>query len=99
MSRREKRAQQFSIETLLASIEKKYLTREKMYKRILHNRDNSDPTVINIVGRMDIVDSVRQNVRTALQFEDYKRATRYLQLLLVLCEKYFDNEPRVKNED
>ena len=90
MSKRENKAQQLSIETLLVSIEKKYLTREKMYNRILHNRENSDPSVINIVGRMDIVDSVRQNVRTSLQFGDYRRATWYLQLLLRLCEKYFD---------
>ena len=90
MSKREKRAQQLSIETLLVNIEKKYLTREKMYNRILHNRESSDPSVINIIGRMDIVDSVRQNVRTSLQFEDYRRATWYLQLLLRLCEKYFN---------
>ena len=90
MSKRENKAQQLSIETLLVSIEKKYLTREKMYNRILHNRENSDPSVINIVGRTDIVDSVRQNVRTSLQFGDYRRATWYLQLLLRLCEKYFD---------
>ena len=90
MSKRENKAQQLSIETLLVSIEKKYLTREKMYNRILHNRENSAPSVINIVGRMDIVDSVRQNVRTSLQFGDYRRATWYLQLLLRLCEKYFD---------
>ena len=30
MSKRENKAQQLSIETLLVSIEKKYLTREKM---------------------------------------------------------------------
>ncbi len=90
MNKREKKAQKSSIETLLMSIEKKYLTREKMYNRILHNRESSDPSVINIIGRMDIVDSVRQNVRTSLQFGDYRRATWYLQLLLRLCEKYFN---------
>ena len=90
MGKRENRAQQMSIETLLISIEKKYLTREKMYNRILHNRDDEDPTVINIIGRIDIIDSVRENVKTALQFGDYKRATWYLSLLVRLCEKYFD---------
>ncbi len=90
MSRRNKKAQRLSIETLLTSIEKKYMTREKMYNRILHNRESFDSSVIDIVGRMDIVDSVRQNVRTSLQFGDYKRAAWYLQLLLRLCEKYFD---------
>ncbi|MBR2179490.1 MAG: hypothetical protein IJ862_03720 [Selenomonadaceae bacterium] len=90
MNKREKKAQRSSIETLLVSIEKKYLTREKMYNRILHNRESTDPSVINIIGRMDIVDSVRQNVRTSLQFDDYRRATWYLQLLLRLCEKYFN---------
>ncbi len=90
MNKREKKAQKSSIETLLMSIEKKYLTREKMYNRILHNRESSDPSVINIIGRMDIVDSVRQNVRTSLQFGDYRRATWYLHLLLRLCEKYFN---------
>ena len=90
MNKREKKAQRSSIETLLVRIEKKYLTREKMYNRILHNRDRTDPSVINIIGRMDIVDSVRQNVRTSLQFDDYRRATWYLQLLLRLCEKYFN---------
>ena len=89
MSKRENKAQQLSIETLLVSIEKKYLTREKMYNRILHNRENTDPSMINIVGRMDIVDSIRQNVRTSLQFGDYRRATWYLRMLLRLCEKYF----------
>ena len=90
MGKRENRAQQMSIETLLVSIEKKYLTREKMYNRILHNRDDSDPTVINIIGRIDIIDSVRENVKTSLQFGDYKRATWYLSLLMRLCEEYFD---------
>ena len=90
MNKRERKAQKSSIETLLMSIEKKYLTREKMYNRILHNRESSDPSVINIIGRMDIVDSVRQNVRTSLQFGDYRRATWYLQLLLRLCERYFN---------
>ena len=90
MNKREKKAQKSSIETLLMSIEKRYLTREKMYNRILHNRESSDPSVINIIGRMDIVDSVRQNVRTSLQFGDYRRATWYLQLLLRLCERYFN---------
>ena len=89
MSKREMKAQQLAIETLLVSIEKKYLTREKMYNRILHNRESTDSSVINIVGRMDIVDSVRQNVRTSLQFGDYRRATWYLRMLLRLCEKYF----------
>lgn len=88
-SKREERAQYMVIETLLNSIEKKYLTRENMYNRILHKRDSDDPAVIDIVGRMDIVDSVSENVKTSLQFGDYKRATWYLQLLLRLCEKYF----------
>lgn len=90
MNKREKKAQQMVIETLLMNIEKKYMTREKMYNRILHNREKSDSTVIDIIGRMDIVDSVRENVKTALQFGDYRRAAWYLQLLLRLCEKYFD---------
>ncbi|MBR1730177.1 MAG: hypothetical protein IJ728_11720 [Selenomonadaceae bacterium] len=90
MGKREKRAQQLSIETLLNQIEKKYLTREKMYNRLLQNRAGSDPTVIDIVGRMDIIDSVRVNLKTSLQFEDYRRAAWYLQTLLRLCEKYFE---------
>ena len=92
MGRRENRAQLTSIEALLYDIEKKYITREKMYNRILHNRDDSDPTVINIIGRIDIIDSVRENVKTALQFGDYRRACWYLSLLLRLCEKYFDQD-------
>ena len=90
MKNREDRAQQMSIETLLNSIEKKYITREKMYNRILLGRDTSDPNVINIIGRIDIIDSVRENVKTSLQFGDYRRASWYLSLLLRLCEKYFD---------
>ena len=88
-SKREDRAQRMVIETLMNSIEKKYLTRENMYNRILHKRDSDDSAIINIVGRMDIVDAVSENVKTSLQFGDYKRATWYLQLLLRLCEKYF----------
>lgn len=90
MGRRENKAQQLSIETLLADVEKKYLTRELMYNRILHNRDNNDSTMVDIVGRIDIIDSVRENVRTSLQFGDYRRATWYLHLLIKLCEKFFD---------
>lgn len=89
ISKRENRAQQMVIETLLTSIENKYLTREKMYDRILHNRESSDPAVIDIVGRIDLIDSVSENVKTSLQFSDYRRATWYLQLLMRLCEKYF----------
>ena len=90
MNRRANNAQNLSIETLLISIEKKYLTREKMYNRILYNRSTKDKKMIDIVGRIDIIDSVRENVKTSLQFNDYKRASWYLQLLLRLCEKYFD---------
>ena len=89
MSRRFNKAQQLSIETLLANVEKKYLNRESMYQRILHNRGESDPAVINIIGRIDIIDSVRENVRTSLQFGDYRRATWYLNFLMKLCEKFF----------
>ena len=90
MNRRESRAQRLSIENLLNNIENKYLTRQNLYNRFLHNRDDLDPAVIDIIGRIDIIDSVRENVRTALQFGHYRRAAWYLSLLVRLCEEYFN---------
>ena len=88
-TKRTKNSQQMAIETILKSIEKKYLTREKMYDRILLNKNRSETGVIDIVGRIDMIDAVRENVRTALQFSDYRRAFWYLSLLTRLCERYF----------
>ena len=89
MSYRENKAQKMALETLLKNIEQKYLNRDNMYDRILHSRSKSDTGMVDIIGRLDMIDSVRENVRTALQFGNYKRATWYLSFLLCLCEKYF----------
>ena len=89
MNKRKSNSQRFAIERLMSDIEKKYLTREKMYERILHRRERSESNVVDILGRIEIIDAVSENVKTALQFGDYRRALWYLQLLLRLCEKYF----------
>ena len=88
MDRRIEQAQKSGSEALLTCIERKYLTRENMYNRIL-KINRSDSNVIDIVGRIDLIDSVRENVKTSLQFGNHKRASWYLNLLLRLCEKYF----------
>ena len=89
MSKRVENSQRFAIERLLTDIENKYLTREKMYERILNRRSKSNSNVVDILGRIEIIDAVRENVKTALQFSNYQRALWYLQTLLRLCEKYF----------
>ena len=89
MSKREENSQRFAIQTLLTDIEQKYLTREKMYERILSRRQKTDSHVVDILGRIELIDAVKQNLNTSLQFGHYRRASWYLQILLRLCEKYF----------
>lgn len=86
---RMKRSQKIVLESILAEIEKKYLTQEQVKLHFLHGRSAADSDGIGIVSRLDLVDAVRENARTSLQFDDCRRASRHLAMLYKLCEKFF----------
>ena len=75
------------IETLLERLESKYLTREKMYKKILA-APNGEFSLTGTINRIDVIDAVRENVKTSLLFGNYRRATWYLKMLERLCRKH-----------
>ena len=84
-----KKSQRAAIEKILNDLDAKYLTREQIKFRLLQGRTGKDIGEIDIVSRLDYIDAVRENIRTALQFEDYRRAVRYLAALELLCRKFF----------
>ena len=83
-----KKSQRAAIEKILNDLDAKYLTREQIKFRLLQGRTGKDIGEIDIVSRLDYIDAVRENIRTALQFEDYRRAVRYLAALELLCRKF-----------
>ena len=84
---RRARCQRELIETLLERVESKYLTREKLYKKILAT-PNGDFSLTGTIERIDVLDAVRENVKTSLLFGNYRRASWYLKMLERLCRKY-----------
>ena len=85
---RMRRSQRAALEKLLGELESKFLTNEQIKARLLLGRDDDDTSEIDIISRLDLIDAVRENLRTAIQFEDYRRANRYLVTLELLCEKF-----------
>ena len=86
-----KKAQQAAFETLLDSIEEKHLTREHIKVRFLSGKTSKGIGGIDAVTLLDLLDTVRENLKTSLQFGDYRRAIRYLVLLDFLCESTSKN--------
>ena len=89
-SLRLKKVQREVIEKLLQKLDERFLTREEIKMRMLSGRKSSDEGEIDIVSRLDLIDAVRENLRTSLQFEDYRRAARYLTMLNTLCQKFLN---------
>lgn len=80
-----KKNQKIAIEGIFDELEKKFLTREKIKTRFLNERTSADTDILN---RLDLIDAVRENLKTSLQFGKFRRASRYLTLLDMLCEKF-----------
>ena len=85
---RQKKSQRLVLEEILQEIEKKFLTREHIKTRFLNGRTSTNSTGIDVITLLDLIDSVRENLKTSLQFEDYRRAARHLIMLQTLCEKF-----------
>jgi len=85
---RQKRSQQLVLEQLLEELEKNFLSREHIKTRFLNGRTSTNSVDIDVISLLDLIDSVRENLKTSLQFKDYRRAARYLVMLQVLCEKF-----------
>lgn len=77
--------QKIVIEEIFGELEKNFLTREKIKSRFLNERTSEDTDILN---RLDLIDAVRENLKTSLQFGKFRRASRYLVLLDLLCEKF-----------
>ena len=85
---RQKKSQQLVLEQLLEELEKNFLSREHIKTRFLNGRTSTNSVGIDVISLLDLIDSVRENLKTSLQFKDYRRAARYLVMLQVLCEKF-----------
>ena len=88
INERQLRKQTELIEQLLAQLERKYLTREKMYKKILFNQ-RGEFSLSDTLNRIDLLDAVRVNIKTSLMFNNFRRAAWYLTMLERMCRKYF----------
>ena len=83
-----KNSQRVVLEEMLDEIEKKFLSREHIKTRFLNGRTGANAVGIDVITLLDLIDSVRENLKTSMQFEDYRRATRHLVMLQMLCEKF-----------
>lgn len=83
-----KKFQKIATEEILNELEKKFLTREKIKSGILSGRAAENISDTDVLTLLDLIDAVRENVKTSLQFGKFRRATRYLTLLQTLCEKF-----------
>ncbi len=86
IEQKRKRLQGELVNGALDKLENAYLTREKMYKKILASK-RSAFSLTATIDRLDLVDAVRENVKTSLMFKNYRRATWYLRLLEQLCRR------------
>ena len=84
-----KKFQKIALEETLRELEKKFLTREKIKSWILSGRAAENVSNTDVLALLDLIDAVRENVKTSLQFENFRRAAKYLTLLQTLCEKFF----------
>ena len=85
---RQKKSQQLVLEQMLEELEKNFLSHEYIKTRFLNGRTSTNSAGIDVITLLDLIDSVRENLKTALQFEDYRRAARYFVMLQGLCEKF-----------
>lgn len=80
--------QRAALEKIAMDLDKKFLSGEKIKARILSGKTKGKPDEIDITSGLDLIDAVRENFRTALQFDDFRRAARYLATLEMLCKKF-----------
>lgn len=78
------RLQSELVSGVLDQLENAYLTREKLYKKILVSK-RSAFSLTATIDRLDLIDAVRENVKTSLLFGNYRRATWYLKVLARMC--------------
>lgn len=83
-----KKSQKAALEKILEELDEKFLLRGHIKTRFLNGRTSANPNEIDFISQLDLIDSVRENVKTSLAFGDYIRATRYLVMLDALCEKF-----------
>ena len=83
-----KKFQKIALEETLRELENKFLTREKIKSGILSGRAAENISDTYVLTLMDLIDAVRENVKTSLQFENFRRAVKYLTMLQRLCEKF-----------
>ena len=88
---RKKRSQQVVFEKLLSELEERHLTREHIKVRFLSGKSSAGICGVDVVTLLDLLDAVRESLKTSLQFGDYRRALRYLVLLDFLCESTSNN--------
>lgn len=86
-----KKIQQEVFEKLLHELEERHLTREHIKVRFLSGKNSAGNFGVDIVTLLDLLDTVRENFKTSLQFGDFRRALRYLVFLELLCEKTSKN--------
>ena len=70
------------IYNLLCKLEEKYLTSERIRQAILE-KDTA------MQEQIEFIDSLFRAVITSLNFEDYRRAVKYLNLIEMFCKKFF----------
>ena len=78
------RLQNELVSGVLDQLENAYLSREKLYKKILESKKSAFSWTATI-DRLDLIDAVRENVKTSLLFGNYRRATWYLRVLDRMC--------------
>ena len=83
-----KKFQKVALEETLREFENKFLTREKIKSAILSGRAAENISDMDVLTLLDLIDAVRENIKTSLQFENYRRAIKYLTLLQAIYEKF-----------
>ena len=66
---------------LLCKLNEKYLTAEKIQQAILEKN-------IDLQAKIEFIDALCQTVITSLNFGDYRRAVKYLNLIEISCKKF-----------
>ena len=84
-----KKSQKAALEEIFDELERKFLAREKIKAGILSGRAAENISDTDIFTLLNLIDAVRENVKTSLQFDNFRRAAKYLAVLQSLCEKFF----------
>ncbi len=85
----DKENRRLALEKMLAAVDKKYLNQENLKKQFLSERLSGKTGGIDIADKLDLVDALRNNIQTALDFGDFRRASRYFVTLYIFCENFF----------